>query len=80
MMYYIIDDEKDIDNDGLLTRLTNVNLYGGTHRRRFDSEGRGLGISGRRDANDLLSLRKVSPSPEGLLASSPNSFLMDWKH
>ena len=61
----------DPDQDGLLDRLTDVHLYGGTHRRRFDAAGRGRGLLGRRDAADVLSLHRAAPSPEGLLPVSP---------
>ena len=37
----------------LLQRLTDTSLYGGTHKARFDSSGRGKGVSGRRELKDL---------------------------
>ena len=33
-------------------RLTDVTRYGGTHRLRFDSNGQGLGVAGRRDIRE----------------------------
>ena len=36
----------------LTNRLTDTNRYGGTHRLRFDSNGQGLGVAGRRDIRE----------------------------
>ena len=36
----------------LTNRLTDTNRYGGTHRLRFDSNGQGLGMAGRRDIRE----------------------------
>ena len=61
---------QDFHTSSLLSRLTDVSLYGGTHKRRwvmaafrtshnifrFDSKGKGLGMSGRRDIRDLPTL------------------------
>ncbi|KAJ3407993.1 hypothetical protein HDV05_005211 [Chytridiales sp. JEL 0842] len=34
-------------NDAILTRLTDTSLYTGTHKERFDAEGKGKGMAGR---------------------------------
>lgn len=63
---------QDFDTSSIMARLTDVSLYGGTHRRRFDAKGKGLGMSGRRDVRDLPTLWP-SPSASGFMATVPSS-------
>ena len=51
-----------------MNRLTDVSLYPISHKKRFDKNGRGLGLNGRREPNDVLSMNKFSP--EGKLGQN----------
>ncbi|XP_023320703.1 nucleolin isoform X2 [Eurytemora carolleeae] len=60
------------DTSSLTTRLTDSSMYGGTHRQRFDSNGHGRGMEGRRDKRDLPILWPT-PSSNGFLITSPSA-------
>ena len=45
----------------VVNRLTDVSLYPISHKKRFDKNGRGLGLNGRREPNDVLSMNRFSP-------------------
>ena len=40
----------------MVNRLTDVSRYPGAHKHRFDENGYGRGLSGRRNPNDVLSM------------------------
>ena len=63
---------KGFDTSSLTNRLTDVSKYGGTHRQRFDSSGKGLGMAGRRDIRDLPILWP-KPSADGFLMTCPSA-------
>ena len=52
---------QDIEELPVVNRLTDVSLYPISHKKRFDKNGRGLGLNGRREPNDVLSMNKFSP-------------------
>jgi len=59
------------DKSALTTRLTDTSRYGGTHRQRFDSNGQGLGVAGRRDIRDLPMLWP-QPTSDGFIMTCPS--------
>ena len=65
---------QDIDTCILVQRLTDVALYGGTHRARFDRAGRGVGLTGRREPMDIPWILQMSP--EGLMPMTPTPMLI----
>ncbi|KAJ3066530.1 hypothetical protein HDU98_010151 [Podochytrium sp. JEL0797] len=48
-----------VKNDAVLNRLTDVNAYTGSHKNRFDSAGRGLGLQGRDPVTKTDTLSKI---------------------
>jgi hypothetical protein len=46
---------QTVKNDAVLSRLTDVKAYTGTHKNRFDENGHGLGKAGRDPATISLS-------------------------
>lgn len=47
-------------NSDITARLTDTSGYTGTHKGRFDSEGKGKGLSGRVDKNAVLELHEIT--------------------
>ena len=47
---------QDVENSTVVNRLTDVSRYPGAHKHRFDENGYGRGLSGRRNPNDVLSM------------------------
>ncbi|KAI8614413.1 p25-alpha-domain-containing protein [Chytriomyces sp. MP71] len=48
-----------VKKDAVLDRLTDVNGYTGTHKNRFDSAGKGLGLAGRETSTKTDTLHKI---------------------
>ena len=59
--FTIFDFPQDIEELPVVNRLTDVSLYPISHKKRFDKNGRGLGLNGRREPNDVLSMNRFSP-------------------
>jgi len=68
------------DAGDVYDRLTDVRGYTGTHRHRFDTDGRGLGLAGRENSYDYAAMVEsvtvetakgapVLPSPDVPVAS-----------
>ena len=47
---------QDVENSTVVNRLTDVSRYPGAHKHRFDENGYGRGLSGRRNPTDVLSM------------------------
>ncbi|KAJ3379779.1 hypothetical protein HDU84_006415 [Entophlyctis sp. JEL0112] len=60
-----------VKNDAVLDRLTDVNGYTGTHKSRFDSNGRGLGLQGRDTMVKTDQLSKIVSRDHAGLAMPP---------
>ena len=58
----------------MVNRLTDISRYPGSHKYRFDENGRGVGLNGRRSPRDVLAMLKESTKtfdPLGLLQPVP---------
>ncbi|TPX65886.1 hypothetical protein CcCBS67573_g08005 [Chytriomyces confervae] len=66
-----------VKNDPVLDRLTDVSGYTGTHKNRFDSAGRGLGLNGRVTGKSTDTLSKIvnrdAPSQQPLAQTNRQS-------
>ena len=44
----------------MVNRLTDISRYPGSHKYRFDKNGRGVGLIGRRSPRDVLAMLRES--------------------
>jgi len=52
--------EKDSKKKSIFDKLTDHTLYTGTHKNRFDSQGKGRGAVGRQDSGGRVDLSKIT--------------------
>ena len=51
---------QDIEESPVVNRLTDISRYPGSHKHRFDENGRGVGLNGRRSPRDVLAMLRES--------------------